>query len=168
MDEGQDIQCLSFPLTAASAARLRVQIARLGPVPIGSVEVREFEDLAEMMRDAAWKGRAARFHAEEFLPLVGMWRWLGIGVGLLSQYKHGQLQMAHLMVAEGPEKAHRLAATVIGEMLDSVLSPRQMTEVAVAKRPTLVTFTVGQSDAMAHLLGLIVMACFCDVCNEPQ
>lgn len=166
MDEGEDIQCLSFPLTAGAAARLRVQITRLGPVPAGSVEICDSDDLAEeMMRDSAWRGGGVRFHAEEFLPLVGVWRWLGIGIGLLYLHKHDQLQMAHLMVPEGPEKAQRLAATVIGEMLDSVLSPRQMTEVAFAKRPTLVTLSVGRSDAMGHLLGLIVMACFCDVCD---
>ena len=165
-----NIQCLSFPLADANAAQSATMM-RGSDAKAESVFLQTVEELTELLRTTRQSRSVARFHDEDFHPLMSLWKWEGTAAGLAFIMKHGQLRQANLMLSGLDEDGEKLAIQNAANIF-SGLTEGDRCSIHKGSRPMLVTFgasaaAAAEEDDGAYLLGMIIMSAFCEACGLP-
>ena len=121
----------------------------------------EVEDLMALSRRS---GLAVRFRDRGF-PINTAWHWLGDGVGVAHMITANGIGQIHLMLA-GTETEERPVARAWLKLAGIIPD----TALPTTRGPALITLErEGYSDeAGSYLLGMILIAPFCDACGVPN
>jgi hypothetical protein len=126
---------------------------------LGTIE--EVQDLMALSRRS---DKAVRFHDGGF-PITTAWRWLGDGVGVAHMIVRGTVGQIHLMLS-GTETEERAVARAWLKLANVVPD----TALPPVPTPSLITLErKGYADeGGGYLLGMILIAPFCESCGVPD
>ena len=161
------IKCLAYPLTERVRRHAEVELELLRELysddPRG-LHYTGIEQLTDQLHRAKETKLALRFWDDGF-PLVSIWKWMGDNTALVFILKGGHVMQLNMLLAGSDfEKESEIPGLLKGFLANS-----EWAEIQLAVRPTLVTLTTvagATKDYGAFLLGMILIAICCQLC-EP-